>query len=103
MTDRAGRAVIARKCFNGRRILRLTEPRLAPSDLSASINATFRFVESSTGGELPSVCRNVPEVCRKTSPAQRSQPGMSLKPFNRRRFSSASESGFSAQSPISAP
>jgi hypothetical protein len=41
--------------------------------------------------QLPSVCRNVPEVCRKTLRCAAVGRGMHLKPFNRRRFSLQSD------------
>jgi hypothetical protein len=38
--------------------------------------------EAAKGRQLPSVRRNVPEVCRKTRSALVSPPGTGLKPFN---------------------
>jgi hypothetical protein len=96
-------SLMPRKCFNGRRISRLAAPRILSRGLSASTDAPFRLAGGSCGRKLPSVRRNVPEVRRKTPPAPGSQPGMGLKPFNRRRFSSASVSGISVRSSVSAP
>jgi hypothetical protein len=73
--------LIARKRFNGRRISRLTALRIPFRGLSASTDATFRPAGASSGCQLPSVCRNVPEVRRKTPSAPGRQPGMGLKPF----------------------
>jgi hypothetical protein len=38
--------------------------------------------EAAKSRRLPSIRRNVPEVCRKTPKAPGSRPGMGLKPFN---------------------
>jgi hypothetical protein len=55
-----------RKCLSGRRISRAAWLRALPCGSSASSVTLFRFVRAPQGCELPSVCRNAPEVCRKT-------------------------------------
>jgi hypothetical protein len=55
-----------RKCFNRQRILDATRRRASPCGLSACSGALFRKQRRAKGGGLPLVCRNAPEVCRKT-------------------------------------
>jgi hypothetical protein len=55
-----------RKCFNQQRIFDTTKRLAAPSGLNACSGAVFRTHRRAGGLGLPSVCRNVPEVCRKT-------------------------------------
>jgi hypothetical protein len=54
------------KCLWGRRISRACEPHALPTGSSASGRTLFRINRARRGRELPSVCRNAPEVCRKT-------------------------------------
>jgi hypothetical protein len=62
----ASRCLMLRKCFSQRWILQRTKPLAARCVISASSAALFRFARASQHRELPSVCRNAPEVCRKT-------------------------------------
>jgi hypothetical protein len=60
------RRLILHKCFKERWISGEARPRVAPCGLSASIVALFRYRRHVASRGLPSVCRNAPEVCRKT-------------------------------------
>jgi hypothetical protein len=62
----APRRPMLRKCFRQRRISKRARRLASPSGASPSSDALFLLVRASCRGDLPSVCRNVPEVCRKT-------------------------------------
>jgi anti-sigma factor RsiW len=62
----APRRVMRHKCFRQRWILSRASPRAAVCGSSAWSAALFRCHRHAGSGELPSVRRNAPEVCRKT-------------------------------------
>ena len=57
------------KCFNRHRIFDATRCLAAPCDLNACSGAVFRAHRRARGRGLPLVCRNAPEVRRKTCPS----------------------------------
>jgi hypothetical protein len=64
--SRGASSRMPRKCLSGRRISRARWAGCLPCGSSASSVTLFRVVRAQRGRELPSVCRNAPEVCRKT-------------------------------------
>jgi hypothetical protein len=54
------------KCFNQQRIFDTSRRLAAPCDLNTCGGAVFRKQRRVGNRDLPSVCRNAPEVCRKT-------------------------------------
>jgi hypothetical protein len=72
-----------RKCFNQHRILDATGRRAAPCGINARSGAVFREQSPASDHGLPSVCRNVPEVCRKTRRSSAVRRSMQLKCFSR--------------------
>jgi hypothetical protein len=64
--SRGASSRMRRKCLQLRRISRAPAPPAVPCGSSASRVTLFRLVRALRGRELPSVCRNAPEVCRKT-------------------------------------
>jgi hypothetical protein len=64
--DAAPRRPMLHKCFKERRISKRTKLRALRCGLSASSAALFRCRRRVQRRDLPSVCRNAPEVCRKT-------------------------------------
>jgi hypothetical protein len=85
----APRRLMRLKCFKQRWISGAARPLASPCGASASRDKLFRLVRALRGRDLPPVCRNVPEVCRKTRTFRRWPSGMQLKPFNRRQDSSS--------------
>jgi hypothetical protein len=83
----APRRLMRLKCFKQQWISKPARSHAALCGVSASLGAAFCPARASGGCELPSVCRNAPEVCRKTFGFERRPPGMQLKPFNRRPIS----------------
>jgi hypothetical protein len=62
----APRCLMLHKCFRQRWISDEPMLRASPCGLSASSAAGFRFADTLRGRNLPPLCRNAPEVCRKT-------------------------------------
>jgi hypothetical protein len=61
----APRRSMSHKCFKQRWISGAARRLASPCGASASRDALFRFVRALRRRDLPSVCRNLPEVCRK--------------------------------------
>jgi hypothetical protein len=83
-----------RKCFNQHRILDATRPPAAPCGLNACSGAVFRTHRRASGRGLPLVCRNVPEVCRKTRRSSAVRRSMQLKCFSRQPICHPTKSNF---------
>jgi hypothetical protein len=84
--SRSAPSRMRRKYFYRRRISRAPWAGCLPTGSSASRRRLFRLVRALRGRELPSVCRNAPEVCRKTrryiAKFGATFRGTQVKPFN---------------------
>jgi hypothetical protein len=82
------------KCFNQRMILDATRSFVATCGLNACSGAVFRKQRRAGGRGLPLVCRNAPEVCRKTRHSRAARRTMQLKCFSRQPICHPTKSNF---------